>query len=155
MSSVYTHAGLRPLGFSRVDEPRGSVSRHHVDAVVLAGALGHLDADTVADLRGFNGRVLELHGRHLLGEVRRVAGDPNVVADVELARGDLHDGDLGLAEVVRHGSYELLPHHVLLSAPSSTAGLPKACPTWRLQTRQRRVAGCRREGSWSCSIRSS
>src|SRR5436190_11529936 len=88
----------------------GSVARHAIDLVVLARPLGHLDAHAVTNARGLDGRVLELHRPDLLREVRMRARDPYRVAHPQLAGSDVHDGHLGLAEVVRHRSYLLLPH---------------------------------------------
>src|ERR671936_558335 len=95
-----------PVSRARLESVRG----HPVDLVVLPSPLGHLDADTVTDLRRVDRFVLELHRPDRLREVRRVPGDGYGVADVELTVGDVHDGDARLPEVVRHGSDELLPH---------------------------------------------
>src|SRR6266540_5826808 len=99
---------------------RTSVRRLEVHAVVLAGALPHLDPDAIAHLGRVHGDVLELHRRNLLREVRRAPDHADGVADMELAIGDLDDGDVRLPEVVRHRSDELLAHGhpPLVSCPS-------------------------------------
>src|SRR5437764_5598854 len=107
----------------------GSVARHAIDLVVLARPLGHLDAHAVTDVRGLDGLVLELHGPDLLREVRMRARNPNRVPHSQLSGRDVHDGYLGLAEVVRHRSYALLPHRPAPLGSESRLRLPKVCCT--------------------------
>lgn len=78
------------------------------DHVMLAGDLGHLDADLITGPRARHRPVLHLDRVDGLREVGGVALDADRVSDRDVAGGDAHCGDADLAEEMSDDSDLLL-----------------------------------------------
>src|SRR5882762_9865456 len=82
-------------------------SRHLVHVIVLAGVLGHLQANLLPPAGFGDGLVLDLHGFDALAKIARVSEDADRVAHAQGSRFEPYRRDGKMAVVVGHETHPL------------------------------------------------
>src|SRR5437867_8601273 len=87
--------------------PPGLGSRHLVHVVVLAGVLGHLQADLLPSTGLGDRLVFDLHGFDALAKIARVSEDADRVTHAQGSRFEPYRGDGKVAVIVGHETHPL------------------------------------------------